>query len=86
MTGIRFALLVPFALACAACHAPKPPPTDQPPEPQATAAAAPHTGLSDAIQAPIQKARAAEAQVQAATDRTREAVDNADASADINAP
>ncbi len=35
MTRIRLALLVAVLLACTACRAPEPPPTDTPPEPQA---------------------------------------------------
>ena len=37
MPGIRFALIASLALMATACHAPEPPPTDEPPEPQATA-------------------------------------------------
>lgn len=35
MTRIRLTLLAVLLLACAACRAPDPPPTDKPPEPQA---------------------------------------------------
>ena len=37
MPGIRFALIASLALLATACHAPEPPPTDEPPEPQAIA-------------------------------------------------
>lgn len=37
MTRIRLTLLAVVLLACAACRAPEPPPTDKPPEPQAGA-------------------------------------------------
>ena len=35
MTRIRLTLLAAALLAFAACRAPEPPPTDEPPEPQA---------------------------------------------------
>ncbi|MFT3667021.1 MAG: hypothetical protein QM795_00110 [Pseudoxanthomonas sp.] len=86
MPGIRFALLASLALMAAACRAPEPPPTDEPPEPQATASTTTPSGteLRDAVQAPIQKAEAVEAQVQAAADRTNAA--EADATGDASAP
>ncbi|HEY1033743.1 MAG TPA: hypothetical protein VGE09_02055 [Pseudoxanthomonas sp.] len=85
MPGIRFALLASLALLAAACRAPEPPPTDEPPEPQATASTTPSgTELRDAVQAPIQKAEAVEAQVQAAADRTNAA--EAEATGDASAP
>jgi hypothetical protein len=63
-----------FAIAivgcCAACSPPPKPPTDQPPEPQATQ-------LRDAIQAPIDKAKAVEGQVQDAADAQRKAIEDA---------
>ena len=85
MPGIRFALIASLALLTTACHAPEPPPTDEPPEPQATASTT-HSGteLRDAMQAPIQKAEAVEAQVQAAADRTNAA--EADAAGNASAP
>ena len=49
-TMIPGALLL--ALACTACNRPPPPPPDQPPEPQA------NTQLHEAIQAPIERAKA----------------------------
>lgn len=59
------------AIACAGCTPPPAvPPTDQPPEPQAS-------GLRDAIQAPIEKAKAAGDAVQDAADRQRGAIDDA---------
>ena len=58
------ACAIALLLSCAACSRPEPPPTDQPPEPQAgTAVAATgerHTELRDAIQHPIDKAKAVE--------------------------
>ena len=63
-----------FAIAivacCAACSPPPKPPTDQPPEPQATQ-------LRDAIQAPIDKAKAVEDQVQDAANAQRKAIEDA---------
>ncbi|SDQ31286.1 hypothetical protein SAMN05428982_0596 [Pseudoxanthomonas sp. CF385] len=86
MPGIRFALLASLALMAAACRAPEPPPTDEPPEPQATASTTTPSGteLRDAVQAPIQKAEAVEAQVQASADRTNAA--EAEATGDASAP
>ena len=85
MPGIRFALIASLALLATACHAPEPPPTDEPPEPLATASTTPSgTELRDAMQAPIQKAEAVEAQVQAAADRTNAA--EADAAGNASAP
>ena len=61
--------LIAFA-ACSACAPPEPPPTDEPPEPQATQ-------LRDAIQAPIEKAKAVEDQVQDAADEQRAEIEAA---------
>ena len=55
---------------CTACSPPPKPPADQPPEPQATQ-------LRDAIQAPIDKAKAVEGQVQDAADAQRKAIEDA---------
>ena len=60
MTYLRLTAL-PALLLCVACGKPQPPPTDQPPEPQATPGQA--TGLRDAIQRPIDKAKTLEPQV-----------------------
>ncbi len=56
---------------CCACSKPKPPPTDEPPEPQAEA----NTELRDAIQAPIERAKAVEQTVQEAADKQRAEID-----------
>lgn len=74
------ACIVPALLACAACSRPEPPPTDQPPEPQAgTAVAAAdverHTQLRDAIQRPIDKAKAVEDVTLEAAERQRAEID-----------
>lgn len=58
------------ALTLGACRKPEPPPTDEPPEPQATQ-------LRDAIQAPIDKARAVEDTVQDAADAQRAEIEAA---------
>src|SRR3546814_750490 len=60
-----------LALACAACNRPPPPPPDQPPEPQAS------TQLGDAIQAPIERAKAVEGAVQDAAEKQKAAIDAA---------
>jgi len=66
-------------LSCAACSRPEPPPTDQPPEPQAgTAVAAAeesHTELRDAIRRPIDKAKAVEDVALDAAERQRTEID-----------
>jgi len=69
-TVMRLALAVIVAGACSACRPPEPPPTDEPPEPQATQ-------LRDAIQAPIEKAKAVEDQVQDAADEQRAEIEAA---------
>ena len=72
------ACVAPALLACAACSRPEPPPTDQPPEPQADAAPADgerHTQLRDAIQRPIDKARAVEDVTLDAAERQRAEID-----------
>ena len=58
------------------CSKPKVPDHDDPPEPQA-AAAAPPTQLREAMQKPIDKAEAAQADVDAAAERQRKAIDDA---------
>lgn len=64
------ALLAVAALAALGCTPPPEPPTDAPPEPQATE-------LHDAIQAPIDKARAVEADVLDAAEKQRAEIDAA---------
>lgn len=58
------------------CSKPKVPDHDDPPEPQA-AAATPPTQLREAMQRPIDKAEAAQADVDAAAERQRKAIDDA---------
>lgn len=57
--------------ALAACSKPKPPEKERPVEPQAGQ----HTQLRDAIQAPLDKARAVEDQVQRDADAQRDAIE-----------
>jgi len=70
VVAIRMPALLAVALLCAACAPPVEPPQDKPPEPQATQ-------LRDAIQAPIDKARAVEDTVQDAADAQRAAIEAA---------
>lgn len=72
---MRHLVLATALLAAAACSKPQPPPTDQPPEPQAVAATERHTELRDAIQRPIDKAKAAEDATLQAAERRRAAID-----------
>lgn len=55
-------MLAPLCLALCACSDPPPNEEAPPPEPQAAAAAEEHTELRDAMQAPLDKARAVEAE------------------------
>ena len=75
-TAALLALLT--CAAVAACSKPQPPDKERPPEPQATAPAAEqHTELRDAIQAPIDKAKAVEATVDQAAEEQRKAIEAA---------
>ena len=67
LSVIAASAAVALALSTGACRKPEPPPTDQPPEPQATE-------LRDAIQAPIEKARAVEDTVLEAAEQQRAAI------------
>ncbi|WP_407353727.1 hypothetical protein [Luteimonas sp. R10] len=67
----RSAFALPIAalvLACAACSPPEQPVPEQPPEPQATQ-------LRDAVQAPLEKARAVEDAVREADEHRRAQLD-----------
>jgi hypothetical protein len=75
MPRLAVAVLLSFVMACLACSRPEPPPTDEPPEPQAATAAGEHTELRDAIRQPIEKAKAVEAAVQEAADKQRAEID-----------
>ena len=71
---LRVAGLVLLITGLGACK-PEPPPLEQPPEPKATAASA--TELRDAIQQPIDKAKAVEAATQEAAEKQRATIDAA---------
>ncbi|WP_159016987.1 hypothetical protein [Cognatiluteimonas profundi] len=58
-------------LACSACSKPEPPKKERPPEPQAQH----DTQLRDAIQAPIDRAKAVEPQVLDAAKQEQDAID-----------
>ena len=64
-------------LLCAACSKPAPPDTDRPPDQGATAGntAGNATELRDAIQQPIDRAKAVDGQVEDAAAKQRAAVD-----------
>ena len=64
------------ALSLTACSKPEAPDKEQPPEPQASTRTD-ATELRDAIQAPIDKAEAAEQAVQDAADAQRDAIEAA---------
>ena len=68
---LRVAGLV-LLIACLGACKPEPPPLEQPPEPKATA-----TELRDAIQRPIDKAKAVEAATQEAAEKQRAEIDAA---------
>jgi hypothetical protein len=70
----RTACLLLSLAGLTACK-PEPPPTDEPPEPKAVAAE--NTELRDAIQKPIDQAKAVEATVQEAADKNSAAIDAA---------
>jgi PBP1b-binding outer membrane lipoprotein LpoB len=68
--------VVALLLACSACSKPEPPKKDQPPEPQAqTAPVETHTELRDAIQAPINRAKAVEPEVLDAAKKQQDDID-----------
>lgn len=62
-------------LCTAACSRPEPPPTDQPPEPQAGTPEEQHTELRDAIQAPIERAKSVEKTVLDAAEKQQAEID-----------
>jgi hypothetical protein len=59
-------------LLCAACSKPQPPDKEQPPQPQAVET---HTELRDAIQAPIDRAKAVSPEVLEAAQKQRDDID-----------
>ena len=73
---LRSISLLAIALATAGCSAPKPPPTQDPPVPQAAAQPEANTEMRDAIQRPIQKAQGVEdATLKAAADQRKQIED-----------
>ena len=70
---LRLTCITLLGLGLAACK-PTPPPTDEPPQPQAIAA--PEAAeLRDAIQQPIDQAKAVESTVQEAADQQASKID-----------
>ena len=72
---LRLTCTALLGLGMAACK-PTPPPTDEPPQPQAVAAPE-ATELRDAIQQPIDQAKAVESNVQEAADQQAATIDAA---------
>ena len=70
---LRLTCTALLGLGMAACK-PTPPPTDEPPQPQAVAAPE-ATELRDAIQQPIDQAKAVESNVQEAADQQASKID-----------
>lgn len=66
-----------LALCIAGCSRPEPPPTDQPPEPQAQTGTPEerHTELRDAIQAPVERAQSVEKTVLDAAEQQQAEID-----------
>ena len=73
---LRHASFLFLAFAVVACSAPTPPPTDQPPDPQAAAQKARDTQLRDAIQKPIQKAQGVEDTTLKAADEQKQQIED----------
>ena len=71
MTTVRLTAAIVMLLLCAACRKPEPPPTEHPPEPQAAQA----TELRDAIQRPIDRAKAVESQTLDAAEQQKAQID-----------
>ncbi len=70
-------LLLAVCAGLTGCSKPKVPDHDDRPEPRAAEAAASPTQLREAMQKPIDKAEAAQAEVDAAAERQRAAIDDA---------
>jgi hypothetical protein len=80
MPKLTTACVLLLVLLSAACSHPEPPPTDQPPEPQADAAQADakaqqHGALTRAIQSPIDKAKSVEGTVLEAAEKQKAEID-----------
>lgn len=70
-------LLLAGCAGLTGCSKPKVPDHDDRPEPQAVAPATPPTQLRETMQEPIDKAKAAQAETEAAAERQRAAIDAA---------
>ena len=77
--------MLSLLVLCTACSKPGPPDKNQPPQPQATAAET-HTGLRDAIQAPIDRAKAVSPEVLDAAQKQRDDIDAQAGGGDAPAP
>ena len=75
MPKLTPACVLLLVLSAAGCSHPEPPPTDKPPEPQADAPAQPRGALTEAIQAPIDKAKAVEGTVLDAAEQQKAEID-----------
>ena len=76
LSVIAASAAVALALSTSACRKPEPPPTDQPPDPQAAAQQARDTQLRDAIQRPIDKAKGVEDTTLKAADEQRQQIED----------
>lgn len=75
-------VLPALVLALAACSDPPTPDKEQPPEPKAAAQAREHDDVARAVQRPLDRAREAQAAVDASVARQRDVLDAVDAGAD----
>ena len=73
---LHHASLLILAFAAAGCSAPKPPPTQDPPVPQAAAQPEEHTEMRDAIQRPLDKARGVEDATLKAADEQKQQIED----------
>jgi PBP1b-binding outer membrane lipoprotein LpoB len=72
---MRYLPFLLLAFAAAGCSAPTPPPTDQPPDPQAAAQQERDKQLLHAIQRPIDKAKSVEDTTLKAADEQKQQID-----------
>lgn len=87
----RNVLAAGLALALCACSDPVAPDREKPPEPKAATAATAEAASADgalaaSIQVPLDRARGAQATVDAAATSQREAIDHAEAGTDAASP
>jgi hypothetical protein len=76
-TGARRLCALLVGLALCACGKPQPPDRERPPEPQAATPATQTVPLREAVQAPIERAKQVDADVQKAAEAQRAAIDAA---------